>query len=275
LEVLDKLEMRKVADDEKPTDGGNMVSFVISDCFVSGGRRIPVVVLFILGLMAGIATGASAKGEEVAFNTSDGIAIKATWYEASAGAPTVICLHQWRSDASSYSDLAEALLKAGCNVLALDMRGHGRSTSTIDGKPVAPDRLARADVEAAVDWLSHRKGVDVGRLVLIGASYGASNAIMYAADNPSVKAVVLLSPGMNYFNVLPVEPAVRKYGSRPLLLVASSEDMRSVEAVRKITSINKDVYQSKIMDNCGHGTEMFSCGQVLKSLILNFISEKT
>ena len=56
------------------------------------------------------------------------------------------------------------------------------------------------DVEAAVRYLA-RQGLATDRIVLIGASYGCSVSLLSAEQVEGVRALVLLSPGTNYFGV--------------------------------------------------------------------------
>ena len=78
---------------------------------------------------------------------------------------------------------------------------------------------------------------------------------------------------MNYFNVLPIEAAIRQYGKRPILAVSSSEDERSVEAVTRLKELAGGKIIDKMYDNAGHGTEILSAGVGLESLILDFFSK--
>ena len=222
---------------------------------------------------AGSVAAAQKQGgeETVSFTTSDGIVIKGTMYTAGkAAAPTVLCLHQWREDRSSYKALAKSLVSAGFQVLAIDMRGYGESTKTKDGGAVRPDRQAVKDIEAAMVFLRSNSAVDKSRIGIIGASYGSSNAVIYAAEDPAIRALVLLSPGLNYFHVLPTEPAVAAYGSRPMLAVASSEDVRSVEAVDAYKNIGGAV-RTLVFDNAGHGTEILQAKGDLTQNIIDFL----
>ncbi|MFZ1731733.1 MAG: alpha/beta fold hydrolase [Bacteroidota bacterium] len=225
------------------------------------------------GLKSGNAAAVLPGGSQnVNFTTADGIVITGTLYPAGDKAPTVLCLHQWRSDRSSFAVLAKSLQSAGITVLAIDMRGYGGSTKSSDGKSIRPDRRAGADIQAAMLFLRAQPSVDAARIGIIGASYGSSNAIIYAADDPSVRVVVLLSPGLNYFNELPTEGPVKKYKGRPLLAVASSEDLRSVETVDAYRAVVSGI-EVKLYENAGHGTDILDAGVGLDSVILSFLKK--
>jgi dienelactone hydrolase len=203
--------------------------------------------------------------QTVAIDSPDGVKIVGTFFESTkANSPAVLLLHQWQSDRHSYDDFAKRLQAKGFNVLSIDGRGFGESVKTADGKPVAPDRTDAAvkgmlgDVGAAFDFLSKQKNVDPSRVGIVGASYGSSLAIIYAADNPKVKAVALLSPGLNYFGNMATEPAVRKYGDRDLFVVASKGDTESAEAAENFEKIGNTRYGFMILPvGSLHGTEMF------------------
>ena len=203
--------------------------------------------------------------QTVAIDSPDGVKIVGSFFEsARANSPAVLLLHQWQSDRHSYDDFAKRLQAKGFNVLSIDGRGLGESVKTADGKPVAPERTDAAvkgmlgDVGAAFDFLSKQKNVDPSRVGIVGASYGSSLAIIYAADNPKVKAVALLSPGLNYFGNMATEPAVRKYGDRDLFVVASKGDTESAEAAENFEKIGNTRYGFMILPvGSLHGTEMF------------------
>ncbi len=225
------------------------------------------------GRRAGYAMAAVKGGiEDIDITTKDGIRITGTLYPAGAKAPAVLCLHQWRSDRTSFAGLAKTLQSAGFTVLAIDMRGYGGSTRTSSGATVRPDRKARPDVEAAIAFLRGHAMVDPSRIGIVGASYGSSNAIQYASADKGIKAVVLLSPGLNYFNELPTEDAVKSWGAKPMLAVASSEDVRSVETLQAYSKLARGT-ETKVYENAGHGTDMLSAAAGLDKLIADYLKK--
>jgi dienelactone hydrolase len=211
-------------------------------------------------------SAATATGTEtVTIDSPDGVKIVGTFFASSQNSsPAVLMLHQWQSDRHSYDEFAKRLQAKGINVLSIDGRGFGESIKTADGKTVEPSRTDDAvkgmlgDVGAAVEFLKKQESVDPGKIGIVGASYGSSLALLYAADNRDVKAVALLSPGLNYFGNMPTEPAIKKYGDRPLFMVAAEDDKESADAVRKLQKLGNGVYHaSKIYTKGGHGTALF------------------
>jgi len=198
----------------------------------------------------------------------DGVNLVGSFYPAtSLRSPALLFLHQWQSDRHSYDDFAKRMLSKGFNVLAIDGRGFGESTKKTDGTTITAGRTDAdvkamlGDVGAAFDFLSKQKNVDPAKIGIVGASYGSSLAIIYAADNQNVASVALLSPGLNYFGNMPTEPAIKKYGDRPLYLTAARDDQESADAVDKLgMASNNSKYISKVHDKGGHGTALFKVG---------------
>lgn len=165
-------------------------------------------------------------------------------------------------------------------MLAIDGRGFGESIKKVDGSKVAAGQSAEAvngmksDVAAAVKFLSEQRNVDKKRIGVVGASYGSSLAIIHAADNAEIKAVGLLSPGTNYFGTLPTEPAIEKYGARPILIVAAEDDSESATASRRLDKLAKgDKHQLQIYPKGGHGTAILKGGVGLEKLLLEFFGQ--
>jgi dienelactone hydrolase len=217
----------------------------------------------------------------ITFESADKTPIAGTFYPSpKPNSPAVLMLHQWMSDQHSYDDLALRMQAKGFGVLTIDGRGFGESAKTADGKTIAPSRsddaVARmkADVGAALDLLAGQTNVDPARIGIVGASYGSSLALIHAAEDPRVKAAALLSPGLNYFGNMPTEPAVKKYGGRPLLLVAADDDAESAKSVRqlKVAGAN-DKYEVKIYPKGGHGTGLFGAKVGLEDLLIAFFEK--
>ncbi len=206
--------------------------------------------------------------QDIKFTSEGSVEIIGTFYESpKANSPAVLLLHQFGSNRKSYDEFAKEIQKKNFGVLAIDGRGFGESTKTTDNKAVTAERTAdgvkgmKADVGNAFEFLTKQKNVDASRIGIVGASYGSSLAIIYAAGNPKVKAVALISPGINYFDNLPTEPAIKNYGERPLLLVAAEDDKESADSVRKLKSSGaNERYEVEIYEKGGHGTALFEVG---------------
>lgn len=193
-----------------------------------------------------LATAASAQ-EVVRFPGADGFELEARCVAASsADAPVAICLHQYGSDKDSWKPLLPALQEAGFTTLTLDQRGHGGSTrqgsETVKVQDVPREKFGEllrrgpADVKAALTWL-RAQGQAAKQVVLLGASYGCSVALLAHGELPEVKALVLLSPGEEYFGV-DVRPALDAW-SGPLLVVSLTGDSHHETATALVTRYAK------------------------------------
>lgn len=218
---------------------------------------------------------------DVKFTSEGDVEIVGTFYESpKINSPAVLLLHQFGSNRKSYDEFAKRLQAKGFGVLAIDGRGFGESVKTTDGKTVGTDRGdetvkgMNADVRNAFDFLAKQKNVDAARIGIVGASYGSSLAMIYGAENKNVKAVALLSPGLNYFGNMPIENAVKSYGDRVLLLVAAEDDKESADSVRKLKSSGaNEKYETQIYPKGGHGTGLFAAKVGLEDLLEQFLTK--
>jgi dienelactone hydrolase len=219
----------------------------------------------------------SAQPERVSFRSADGVEIVGSFYPSpQPRSAAVLMMHQWQGDRGDYARLAASFQNAGFNVLAIDGRGFGESTrrgaDTVSAGRTPEDVAGmKDDVNAAVEFLAHQPNVDPNRLGVIGASYGSSLAIIHAARDPRIKAVALLSPGLNYFGNLETEGPVRDYGPRPLLIVAAEDDPESASDSRVLDkAATGSQHQLKIYPNGGHGTKLFAAQPTLEGDLLDF-----
>lgn len=103
--------------------------------------------------------------------------------------PTAILVHGWSSASGQMLPVARTLHQAGFNVLGYDARGHGRSPG--DG-PITLRKFTE-DILAALDHVASRDDVDPDRVAVVGHSFGAASALLAAAEDPRIGAVVSLS----------------------------------------------------------------------------------
>ncbi|RJQ14322.1 alpha/beta hydrolase [Candidatus Parcubacteria bacterium] len=231
------------------------------------------------------------KMEKITFQTEDGVKIVADWYQPETQSQgknerpktdqpgikkAILMLHMMPSDKTSWKSLAEKLTKVGFYCLATDLRGHGESTNSTKGplnynKFVDQEhQLSRLDVLGAIKFLK-----DIGftkeKIVLIGASVGANLAIDYAAHNPDIKAIVALSPGLDYKGI-EIEAAISKLTQKQfLLLAASQEDSYSFSSVKILSEKTKAQKQTKLFKNVGHGTDMLIKEKDLENEIVDWL----
>jgi 3-oxoadipate enol-lactonase len=137
------------------------------------------------------------------------------------GHPTVVFIHGLGTDslASFYFTLAPAVSAAGIDVIAYDLRGHGRSE-----RPATGYRLS--DFVADLAGLLHALEV-AGPVHLVGNSFGGTVAFSYAAQHPErVSSVVMIES----------EPATEMWSCKLVrLLDSAGEHLGDADALNWIT----------------------------------------
>ncbi len=197
--------------------------------------------------------GAPPASQRVTFRADDGVALGATWYEpASRPAPAVILVHMLQKSRRDWDQLAARMAGEGIGVLAVDLRGHGESQGGAQDYPAMVQ-----DVKAARRYVSSRADVTPARIGLAGASIGATLAALAAAEDTGFSSVALLSPTLEYRS-LRIDAAVRKYGARPLLLVASDDDGYAARTVKELQKAGGGVRDMILLTRAGHGTAMLA-----------------
>jgi pimeloyl-ACP methyl ester carboxylesterase len=131
--------------------------------------------------------------EDVSFRPRDGDLTLRGWLVPGVPeAPYLIFVHgigDQRSGNKSLDLASRLVTSGGYNVLLFDLRAQGTS----DGNFVSAGEFERFDVLGAYDFLLSR-GARPGRVALVGRSYGAAIAILAAAREPGIVAVVADSP---------------------------------------------------------------------------------
>lgn len=133
----------------------------------------------------------AARDRYVAFQAEDGARIGGWYVPARPGAhatPAVVT-HGWFRGGLEIDAVGGMFHDLGCDVLLLEMRGHGRSPD-----PCTFGRAEPLDVRAAVRWLRAREGRGDDRVVLFGVSLGSVAVALAVPSIEKVAAVALDSP---------------------------------------------------------------------------------
>ena len=188
----------------------------------------------------------AAPGRRVTFRAEDGASLTAAYYESTRRpSPGIVLLHMFRRSHADWDAAASQLSDAGFAVLALDYR------------PGDNPAAYGADVRAAKAFLRERPEVIGSILGIAGASVGANLAVLDAADDPGVRSIALLSPGIDYKG-LRVEAAMKKFGARPALLAGSTKDPYAARTIRHLATIGPGLREVRLTDSIAHGTVLLS-----------------
>ncbi len=136
------------------------------------------------------------------------------WEPAKRLSPAVLLLAPPGQEKESWVSLGTRLRQQGYGVLALELSG-GQS--------------ANDELRAAFEWMRLQKKVDAARIGLVAADQAANPALAFAAREPLVRLVVLLSPGLKSSDKDTLAPP-HAYGFRPILLAATDEAGRAPTA---------------------------------------------
>lgn len=188
-----------------------------------------------------MAWAADSFWQPVGWDTPDGIRLVGRYHPASDTSKlTWVLQHGLGSTKEEWDGLGRAAGAAGMGVLIFDARGHGQSTKTSGGDPLnyrdfslADWRALPGDMTSAVDFLEKRFHRPSGSIAVGGASLGANTAVLCAAYQKDIPAILLLSPGMEYAG-LSIENAASRLAPRPTLLAASPGDGYAFHTVQTL-----------------------------------------
>ena len=225
-------------------------------------------------LLAIGASGAmAATSQEVSLRTDDGVVIAGALYLPGRPGPGIVLVHALSRTHEDWGTVASRLADAGFVVLAIDLRGHGASGPLPEGTTLDDLTPMMADVRAARAFLASRREAVPGRVGIAGASIGANLAILTAAADPTVRSLALLSPGIDYRGLRP-EAAIKKYGDRPALIIASQEDNYATGSARQLAVAGAGpgigIRDLRILNGAGHGTAMLARQPDLASSLVDW-----
>ncbi|MFW5861268.1 MAG: alpha/beta hydrolase [Spirochaetota bacterium] len=219
--------------------------------------------------------------ENICFTTTDDVTLRGWWMNGSTGSVVIGCSGRDGTKADLIG-IGTAIWRSGHSVLLFDCRDRGES----DSAPRTLGYSEQLDVEAATRYAKGRMpGAPMG---MLGFSMGAALAIMAAAGNGHIRAVVADSPYASLYELVrdrlrssripaaPVMPVVnlfnrllygynlhdvnpsrdvKKISPRPILLIHGELDsvipVSSVQQVYRKAGDPKELWISQKADHCG------------------------
>lgn len=197
--------------------------------------------------------------------------------------PLVILLHGLNRDHVVWNDLPALLVKAGYSVYAMDLRGHGKSRITTHKRKVSwrllkPEQWQKLPKDVGEVIQFFQKGEDYPQIdgktvALIGEKLGSNVAVYTARDNhDAVKAMVLISPGLDYKGIIPSQ-AIVDY-TNPALLITSQDDAYSYQSTERLYNWLLGPKALQVYKKIGDGSDMLSNRTSLGSQITDWLSQK-
>ena len=215
--------------------------------------------LFACAALLMLATPAiAAEPQQVTFAARDGVQVSGALYlPGKQPAPAVVLLPMLGRTRHDWDAAAARLAEAGIAALAIDFRrSGGAQTVTVDGAGGGYADLV-LDADAARAYLAARPEINPARVGMAGASLGANVAVLSAGNDASIRSLALLSVSGEYRG-LRLEQALKKFGSRPALLVASNEDPYAVRSSRQAVTMGDGARELRIHSGAGHGAVMLA-----------------
>jgi len=146
--------------------------------------------------------------------------------------PLVVCLHSFSMNAQAWKDMAESLRLKGYNVLAMDLRGHGRSVynenlklkSRFYYKQDTWQKLPKDTLDAVKYVKANYPKVNCDDVIIIGADIGASAGAIAAMSFKKVpQKMVFISP-MLEFKGLRMPVRTSKFTDTKIFMVLAKTD---------------------------------------------------
>jgi fermentation-respiration switch protein FrsA (DUF1100 family) len=184
-------------------------------------------------------------------------------------------------------DEAVRLREIGANLLLVDYRGYGLSTAISPNESTVDE-----DADAALGYVLQRRGIPIGKIVLLGRSIGSGPATYLASKNAGLGGLILESPfssiddaaaGSWYFRIYPLGLMLRthfdnvsKIGSVrvPLLVASGTADSVTPEwMAQKIFARAHQPKQFYIVPDAGHNDLLSVGGKALTEVLRKFVGE--
>lgn len=127
---------------------------------------------------------------EIWFTNDQGLKLKG-WFiksnqESKKPLPTIIICHGLGSNKSDFIDLAQYLVHHGYHAFLFDLRAHGES----EGSRCSLGLYEQRDLTGAIDYLITREDINPDKIGVFGFSLGGAIALMQAAHDQRITAVV-------------------------------------------------------------------------------------
>lgn len=154
----------------------------------------------------------------VLIQASDGALLVADFYLVDPLSPTIILAHQLYTNRHSWEFVISPLIGEHYNILAIDLRGYGQSSSSINW------RSAVTDMQLWFDWLRTTGEVRADAISTMGSSMGSTLAIVGCANDALCKTAIAISPGWDYYGIQIEDALTTGLNTRPSLILYAERD---------------------------------------------------
>ncbi|MEM0951809.1 MAG: alpha/beta fold hydrolase [Cyanobacteria bacterium P01_H01_bin.74] len=194
--------------------------------------------------------------------------------------PLIILLHGLGKTHLAWGDLPAVLVQSGYAVFSVDLRGHGKSSKTVNNNAVTWRRFTAEhwknihnDITAVLQYFRENLAfpeVNTESVGLIGEKLGANIATFAAKDNKSVKTMILISPGLDFKGIVPSQ-AIVDYNHSVLMMVGKA-DAYTTESAERLYKWVLGKKSLQIYKKIPEDTHRFSKGSALGENILTWLT---
>lgn len=211
-----------------------------------------VVLLVIMAAVvpSGLAQDATPAPQGVEVTAGDGLVLVGDFFatpETDGEKPAVLLLHMLDSSRSAWNPLIPVLLADGYNVLAVDLRGHGKTGGSRDWAK------AQEDTQVWLAWLREQPTVKDEGVSIIGASVGTTLALVGCANDEQCVTAIALSP-VTWPSIPSQEALSDGLKDRSALLIASHADRGSADTLRALVTAATGEVGARLFNGGAHGT---------------------
>ncbi len=205
-----------------------------------------------------------AAARTVIFRSPSGRSVEASLNESSQRpAPAVVLVGMLGHSRDDWQAIGQRMADARITTLAIDL-----PAAVAPGDPTLLNGWSD-DVRGAVAFLASRSDTRPGAVGVLGASLGASLAVLAAASDPQVRSLALVSPTTDYRG-LRIEGPLRQFGARPAYLVASRLDSYAARSARELAKNGPGPREVQIAEFPGSGTVLLTREPDLVRLVIEW-----
>jgi len=204
--------------------------------------------------------------ESVILRAEDGAFLVGDFYRVDPASPTIILLHQLYTTRASWEDVIGALLGAHYNVLAVDLRGYGDSSRSINW------RKAVDDTQLWFDWVRTEAGVRGDAISTMGSSMGSTLAIVGCANDELCKTSIAISPGWDYYGIVLDEALSVGMAERSLMILYTERDRWPVLGMDNIEEASAGLLEINQFTGNAHGMDMLTIHEETLPMILDWFA---
>jgi pimeloyl-ACP methyl ester carboxylesterase len=278
------------------------VAAAIVGVVLVGWLAMPILRAYLL--VAAHPSDPHAPSEMAVIDITTSHGVSAWLVRGGEGAPAVVLVHGFKTNREEMLPWARFIHDAGYNVALFDSRGCGRSAGAFVG-------LGATEPQDITDVVAAGRGIfHTDRIAVLGISLGAGAAILAAARDPAISAVIadsawtdqdLLLSRLSFVPLGPVRVPLLPYGPaavnamvgtdvararplevisaiapRPILLIHAADDDNAttpVEGARQLFAASGEPKQLWVAPRGGHVGSINAFPDEYRARVLAFLRE--